>query len=45
MENNYHLWIIIPGVIGFLWVFFTPILMMFNETKHHRENPRQSSRH
>lgn len=40
---DYHLWIIIPGVIGFVAVFFTPMLVMANENKHHREHPRKTS--
>lgn len=39
---DYHLWVIIPGVIGFAWVFFTPILMMVREANYHRDNPRKA---
>lgn len=30
---DYHLWIIIPAVIGFAWVFFTPIIMAMREDR------------
>ncbi|WP_425310496.1 hypothetical protein AADG42_17650 [Ammonicoccus fulvus] len=45
MEPNFHIWLIIPGVLGFLLVFFTPIMMMMAETKRHRDNPRQINKH
>lgn len=30
---DYHLWIIIPAMLGFAWVFFTPIIMMMQENR------------
>lgn len=29
MDN--YTWIIIPAVVGFLWVFFTPIIMSLKQ--------------
>lgn len=33
---DYHLWIIIPAMLGFAMVFFTPIYMMNAEQRRYR---------
>lgn len=38
---DYHLWIIIPAILGFALVFFTPIYMVSAEARRFRDkNPR-----